>query len=218
MPRYKRNILKEVATIRDNEAVMDYLANNAMQLKRLDNYDAGFNYIEDRLRFIYDGFSTLENLILDIDRKNEKYITAAASKILFLTNSSDDVEGIFNRLFKIVLETKDFDYNQIFNLVQMRNLDTDSLYTPRRARIETIAESIVFDDDLITDEFRQSKLHAVFKNNIYSKKEINQFVNNILGDFNSIEAKNVNLEYQEDIIRLILVFLYSKLIGMVYDL
>ena len=58
----------------------------------------------------------------------------------------------------------------------------------------------------------------IFKNNIYSKKEINQFVNNILGDFNSIEAKNVNLEYQEDIIRLILVFLYSKSIGMVYDI
>lgn len=217
LPRYKRSILKEVASIRDQEAVMDFLANSVMKLKRISVYDDAFNYIEDRLRFITDSFSSLENLILDIDRKNEKYITAAASKILFLTNSSDDIEGIFNRLFKIVLDTKDFEFDQIFNLVQMKNLDTNSLYTPRRMSVQTVPESLVFDDDLITDEYRKTKLHAVLKNNIYSKKEINAHVLNLLGTMNFIEAQHVSLETQEDFIRLILIFLYSKSIGMLYE-
>ena len=69
LPRYKRSILKEVASIRDQEAVMDFLANSVMKLKRISVYDDAFNYIEDRLRFITDSFSSLENLILDIDRK-----------------------------------------------------------------------------------------------------------------------------------------------------
>lgn len=218
LPRYKRSILQSISTIRDNDAVMDFLANNVMKLKRIENYDDAFSYIEDRLRYITDSFSALDNLILAIDRKNEQYITAAASKILFLTNTSDDIEGTFNRLFKIVLSDEDFDFSQIFNLSEIQNLDTDSLYTPRRISIETVPESIVFGDDIITDEYRQAKLQQVLKNNIYSKKEINSHVLHILNNNESVEAKNVSLTTQEDIIRLILIFLYSKSIGMVYDI
>ena len=45
----------------------------------------------------------LEYLISAIDAKNELYINAAASKIMFLTNTSEDLEGLLNRLFKIIL-------------------------------------------------------------------------------------------------------------------
>ncbi|MBU1093363.1 MAG: hypothetical protein KKH01_02760 [Firmicutes bacterium] len=217
LPRYKRAILESVSNIRNSEEIMDGLASNVQRIKRIDDYNEAYIYIEDRLRFITDSFTALEHLILAIDRKNEQYISAAASKILFFTNQSDDIEGIFNRLFRIVLGQKDFDYAKLFFLTDAKNVDTASLYNQRRMRMETIIEEINFDDNLISDEYRQEKIRALLKNNIYGKKEIDEHVRQLLDGHASMEAAQINLETQEDFVRLILIFLYSKSVGMHYD-
>ena len=155
LPRYKRAILEVINRISNDDETMDQLAKKVILLKRIEDYNDAFHYVEDRLRYITDSFTALEHLILAIDRKNEQYISAAAAKILFFTNQSDDIEGIFNRLFKIILNKKDFEFSSLFNLTQARNLDTQSLYNQRRMRIDTIPEEITFDDDLISDQYRQ---------------------------------------------------------------
>ena len=217
LSRYKRGILESINRIQNDADLMDDLAKNVIRLKRIEDYNEAFLYIEDRLRFVSDSFTALEHLILAIDRKNEQYITAAASKILFFTNQSDDIEGIFNRLFRIVLNQKDIDLNQLFNISQIRNLDTDSLYNPRRARIKAEPEEITFDDSLITEDYRKEKIKALLKNNIYGKKEIDSYVKSLLKDQKEIEAKDIALDTQEDYVKLILIFLYSKSVGMHYD-
>ena len=217
LPRYKRAILESISNIRNSEEIMDGLAQMVQKVKRIEDYNESYLYIEDRLRFITDSFTALEHLILAIDRKNEQYISAAASKILFFTNQSDDIEGIFNRLFRIVLGQKDFDYSSLFFLTEARNLDTSSLYNQRRVRVETVIDEIVFDESLISEEYRQEKIKALLKNNIYGKKEIYEHVKQLLDGNHMIEASQINLETQEDFVRLILIFLYSKSVGMHYD-
>lgn len=217
LSRYKRGILESIAKIQNDADLMDELAKTVIKVKRIDDYNEAFLYLEDRIRFISDSFTALEHLILAIDRKNEQYITAAASKILFFTNQSDDIEGMFNRLFRIILNQKDLELNQFFNISQVRNLDTDSLYNQRRARIKSEPEELDFDESLISDEFRKEKIRALLKNNIYGKKEIDLYVKSLLGDQKTIEAKDIQLETQEDYVKLILIFLYSKSVGMHYD-
>jgi hypothetical protein len=218
LPRYKRAVLEAINKIQNNESTLEKLADSAQRLKRIDDYNEAFSYVEEKLRYIVDSFSALEHLILAIDRKNEQYISAAASKILFLTNKSDDIEGIFNRLFRIVLSAKDFDYASLFHLVQNRNLDTQSLYNQRRLRQEPIPEQILFDPSQISDEYRQEKIRALLKNNIYGKKEIDMHVKYLLAEKTSILASEIPLETQEDFVKLILIFLYSKSVGMHYTI
>ncbi|HAX03572.1 MAG: hypothetical protein A2Y45_10025 [Tenericutes bacterium GWC2_34_14] len=217
LPRYKRFILESISKIQNNEILMDQLAYKVQNIKRVEDYNDAFHYVEDRLRFITDSFASLEHLILAIDRKNEQYISAAAAKILFLTNQSDDIEGIFNRLFKIILTNKEVNYNEIFYLTQMKNFDTGSLYNQRRMRVETIPEEITFDDDLISEEYRREKIKALLKNNIYGKKEIDEHVKHLLNGETQMDASDVQIETQEDYVKLILIFLYSKSVGMHYD-
>ena len=217
LPRYKRSILETVNNIINDEDMMDQLAIKVQTIKRIEDYNEAFHYIEDHLRYITDSFAALEHLILAIDRKNEQYISAAAAKILFFTNQSDDIEGIFNRLFRIMLNKKDFDFSALFHLTQARNLDTGSLYNQRRMRFDTVPEEITFDDDLISEDYRKEKIKLLLKNNIYGKKEIDMHVKHLLGGQSFIEAANVPLENQEDYVKLILIFLYSKSVGMHYD-
>jgi Wadjet anti plasmid transformation system JetA-like protein len=217
LSRYKRGILEAISNMQNNADLMDELAKVVIKVKRIEDYNEAFLYVEDRMRFITDSFSALEYLILAIDRKNEQYISAAASKILFFTNQSDDIEGIFNRLFRILLSRSDLDYNQLFHITQMKNLDTDSLYNQRRQRVLPEPEEINFDDSFISDAYRKEKIKALLKNNIYGKKEIDLYVKSILGQQEKIEAKDILLETQEDYVKLILIFLYSKSVGMHYE-
>lgn len=217
LSRYKRGILESISNIQNDADLMDDLAKVVIKVKRIEDYNEAFLYVEDRMRFITDSFSALEYLILAIDRKNEQYISAAASKILFFTNQSDDIEGIFNRLFRILLNHSDLDYNQLFHITQMKNLDTNSLYNQRRQRVLPEPEEINFDDSFISEAYRKEKIKALLKNNIYGKKEIDLYVKSTLGQQKEIEAKDILLETQEDYVKLILIFLYSKSVGMHYE-
>jgi hypothetical protein len=217
LPRYKRAILNALHKINDQPVIMEKLALSVQELKRMDDYNDAFYYVEQRVRYIQDSFTSLEHLILAIDRKNEQYISAAASKILFLTNHSDDIEGIFNRLFKIVIAQQGFDFSPLFHLSQIRNVDSDSLYNQRRARIENVPEEIYFNPNLITDEMKMERVKSLLKNNIYGKKEIDQYVKMLLKGQKEMVASDIEVEHVEDYIKLILIFLYSKSVGMHYD-
>ncbi len=216
LPRYKRSILDKLATIYNNEETMDILAHDAMNVKRIENYNTAFEYVETSIRHIKDSFEGLELLILAIDRKNEQYIHAVANKILFLTNHSDDLEGLINRLFKIILTSKKLDYASLFNLTKARNIDTDSLYSPRIKRSVAVAEEV---NDMmeVSDEAIRRTLNLMERQSRYGKIEINHYVKELLGDRQTLNADEIPTDTTDDFVRLILIFLYSKSVGMSYD-
>ncbi|HEY8405732.1 MAG TPA: Wadjet anti-phage system protein JetA family protein [Acholeplasma sp.] len=217
LPRYKRAILEKINQIYQSDLYLDQLTEQAVIARKKTEYNDAFNYVESRIRYIRDSMEALEYLISAIDAKNELYINAAASKIMFLTNTSEDLEGLLNRLFKIILSDKQrIDYSSIFNLVRIRNLDDASLFSPRRPRIDPVAEDINFDYE-ISDDVKDRKMASLLRQNIYSKQEINKYVQYLLNEGDSIKASSVPLETNEDFIKLILIFLFSKSVGMSYD-
>jgi len=195
---------------------MDTMANQALEKRKALEFNDAYNYVEERIRYIKNSMDSIEYLIDGIDAKNELYINAAASKIMFLTNTSEDLDGLMNRLFKVILSDKKIDYSQIFNLFRARNLDENSLQSVRRPRVDAVAEAIDYDQD-ISDEVKERKMKSLLKANIFSKKEINNFVAYILGENNKILASQIELESNDDFVKLILIFLFSKSIGMIYD-
>lgn len=216
LPRYKRSILESISKIYMHDTYLDTLANQALVARRKLEFNEAFSYVEDKVRFIKDSIDSIEFLIEAIDAKNELYINAAASKIMFLTNTSEDLEGLLNRLFKIILKEKTFNYSEIFNLTRMRNLDDNSLQTIRRPRIDPVVEEVNYQQE-ISDEVKERKMASLLKANIFSKQEINKYVSYILGDLQSIKASDIELETNEDFVKLILIFLFSKSVGMIYD-
>ncbi|MBN3490094.1 hypothetical protein JV173_01060 [Acholeplasma equirhinis] len=216
LPRYKRAILEKIGMIYQNDQYLDEMTNQAIEQRRKIDYNDAFNYVEERIRYIKDSVDAIEFLINAIDEKNELYINAAASKIMFLTNTSDNLEGLLNRLFKIVLKEKEFDYTPLFNLVRARNLDDNSLYKERRQRIDPVAEEVNYEQE-IPEDVKERKLASLMKASIYTKSEINQHVLYLLGDSDKIKASEIQIETNEDYVKLILIFLFSKSVGMKYD-
>ena len=218
LPRHKRNILKSLSEILNSEEKMERLTQDVIRTKRIADYNVAFSYVEEKIRYINDSFTGLDNLMLSIDRKNEQYISAASSKILFLTSNSNNIEGLLNRLLQAMLGQKDEERNfpGIFNLSHARNLDTASLHTQRKQRVDIETEEVVFDPSLFTDDMKSSKMFQLFKNSDFNKSAINAFALMVLKDLGAVEAKDVTVETTEDYLKLILVFLYSKSTNMIY--
>lgn len=216
LPRYKRSIIENINKIYQNDIFLELMANQALKQRKKSQYNDAFDYVEERIRYIKDSIESIEFLVNAIDEKNELYINAAASKIMFLTNTSEDLEGLLNRLFKVILKEKEFDYSQIFNLVRARNLDDNSLQTIRRPRVDAIAEEINYQQE-ISEEVRKSKMASMLKANLFNKSEINKHVDNLLNGRDVIKASEIEIETNEDFVKLILIFLFSKSIGMKYD-
>lgn len=217
LPRYKRSILENVGKIYQNDLYLDTLANQALEHRRKVEFNDAFNYVEEKIRYIKDSVDAIEFLIDAIDEKNELYINAAASKIMFLTNTSEDLEGLLNRLFKVILREKHFDYHEIFNLTKARNLDDNSLQTIRRQRIDPVAEAINYEQE-ISEEVKEKKMASLLRANVFSKVEINNHVTYLLDSNDRIKASQIPLESNEDFVKLILIFLFSKSVGMKYDI
>ena len=217
LPKYKRTILDKLSAIYNNEVELENLVNEVMLVKKIDDYNEAFDYVETTIRYIQECFEGLDLLVLAIDKKNEQYIHAVTSKIMFLTNHSDDLEGILNRLFKILLSEQKIDYTKLFNLVGIRNLDTESLYSPRRIRVEPYYEEIAERAE-IDDEVLAQKIAVLTRNNKYSKAEINNYVKELLDGKTSLNANQISVSTTEEFVKLILIYLYSKSIGMSYDI
>ncbi|WP_162163976.1 Wadjet anti-phage system protein JetA family protein [Acholeplasma hippikon] len=216
LPRYKRSIMENINKIYQNDSYLELMANQVLKQRKKTEYNDAFDYVESKIRYIKDSIDAIEYLVSAIDEKNELYINAAASKIMFLTNTSEDLEGLLNRLFKIILKEKEFDYSKIFNLVRARNLDDNSLQTVRRPRVDAIAEEVNYQQE-ISEEVKEQKLAAMMKANRFNKSEINKFVDLLLDGRDYIKASEINVEDNEDFVKLILIFLFSKSVGMKYD-
>ena len=212
LPKYKGLILQLVASIYDDEVTMTELAEMLMKEKGIENFDDAYHEIEQNLREIKNSFNAFDGLISEIDTKNEQYISASAAKIMFLTNRSDDIEGIINRILDAFLKNKiDTDISQnFFNLVNCRNIDSDSLHTPRVYREIIDGDQLLYGNDIISDDLMKQKLNLLMKNNIYGKKEINKYAMKLLENKDQIYASEFLIEDREDLVKLVLIFLYSR--------
>ncbi|MDR2828611.1 MAG: DUF5716 family protein [Acholeplasmatales bacterium] len=217
LPKHKRIILKRMYEIGGSDVRLDILAKKVVDYGRITDYDTAFNYIVKRISTIRDSFENLENLMGAIDKKNEQYIGAATNKILFLTSNTNDVEGLFNKIFKIVVDSNEsvFNYNELFNFTHSRNLDTESLYTERKDRVFAQIDEIDY-SVTIPEYLMQEKTANLFKSSIYGKHAIDRYVLLLLEDKTEVESKNLILETIEDYTRLILIFLYSRANGIHY--
>ncbi|MDR2867039.1 MAG: DUF5716 family protein [Acholeplasmatales bacterium] len=212
LSRHKRTILKKIAQIADDDSKIDILANLALNENKKPNYNEAYFYVEEMIRFIEDSFAKLDLLMAQIDRKNEQYINAATKKILYLTTDGLDIKSLVNRFLRGVItdEITNDELQMLVNLVPIKNLDPDSLYTPRNYNPSASSQELI----QYTDEEREwiitHSLNSIAYSMNFNFEKINDFAQHLLANITEIEAKDVSIINNNDYIKLILLFIYSK--------
>ena len=211
--RYKGTIIEKIASLLEENNLQD-LINEYIQTKKngimspesvqeaREFFESSLGYVEMQFRYIEDNLNLL-------DKRNAKYAATAQSRLMFLMNESEDIEGKIIELLKNIAEADDIMADDSpFDLFDFGKIDEQSLYTPRTARRKAI--STVEKEEESIDEEELRKAHERLLNETkFNCSNINKFILEQLSNSNKIEAKDMGIKSFDDIIKLFLAGLYS---------
>ncbi len=197
VPKYKipiQQILKkwlvEDETI---EALVEYLkANND------SDYEECRNEILRKIYFIIETYDSLEkDFISVIDRKNRRYTQATTQKIDYLINSDQTVKGNLIYLLKSLSSERSEEIcdnlSDMFELYEQTYIDCESLYERKRAVRRNKNAELIMTDDLTDFKAKAKAMAMEIMNSKYSKRNVADFVENILGEKNEVSTADFEI-------------------------
>ena len=203
--KYKSKYIEECHKIRDEEI---YSKNAIEQIKKEEEVgeDKAIEIFEHIMEELEDSFEQIINIIYEIDYKNTRYISVAIEKIRILMNHDKNIEGQLLYILKNyhLLEEQDLSFSFFDN----RNIITTSLYTPRteiKVKGTPIQLNVSHDEKLDKELYESLK-----RNQMFSQKAIRKYVNHLLEEKDEVTIHDFDLTEHLDLIRLILIFVYSE--------
>ena len=188
--------------------VNNYLILKCNNINNDDNIDEAINFFKIELNNIKNTFNEIEEYLIVLNKRNNNYLATAKNRINFLINEQNNIEGKINQALKhLVKFNEDFFENINFDLIETKNVDTMSLYTPRKQNPKIKSEvlvninSFMFDEKKIKEEF--------YKSYEYSVNEIDKFALNLLKDNKMIYAKDIMIDNDKMLLKLFLLKIYS---------
>ena len=189
--------------------------------EELKSVEDGIEKVKEIILSIIDAFNNLDDIMADIDNKNSKYMRAAVTRAKFLLNNSRDITGILKSILEYIctqykeLElnlSKDYleDITDMFTLYSYGYIDEASLYTANEGKKSFKPQKIK--KQSISKEEREKRLKE-FKEkqkNRYNQKRVNEIVEELLKDKNSIEAKDIEIDNVNDFIKVIYIRIYGN--------
>ena len=221
---FRNPILKNLERIIITDSILDkaikgYITVESSKSEIITEYEAK-EKILIIVNSLISNFKNLDSIIQAIDEKNTQYINNAVSRAKFMLTSGNNTEGKINEILKSIVksveETGDNDIetvleiNQMFRIFPQGYLSNDSLHTipviKVLDKIERVDESA-----FISEEEKQAYIDEIQeKTNVYySRKQVNTYVDNLLGDNERISIDDIPVNELKDFIRIIYMYVYS---------
>ncbi|WP_341266349.1 Wadjet anti-phage system protein JetA family protein [Candidatus Phytoplasma fraxini] len=182
-----------------------------VQLQKINknSINTNNNLIKTKIQEIKNNFKLVDKLIKIIDQKNEQYLQIACERILFFDNQKKNMENLLNNAIKLVLEDK-INLSLFCNLWNIKNLDEFSFYKPRVQKQEIINSELDLIPEEIEINLKEKQRCFLKKKFVFNRKNINSFVREILNQKNYLKASEIILKTNQDIFRLILIYIYAQ--------
>ena len=197
---------------------MRNLANQKMDQmdEKYSNFENCYYSILDMLRDAHRTFDSITKIISDIDEKNTQYLSRLLSKIEFLVNRSDSYKGVLNKIIDSYANN-DVDYlNNKFNLVNLRNLNGDSLAKPRANTYKLEVQNILSTYEISNEDLKK-EIEDLDVNREYTVENVNKFILQLLDDKNEVLISNCLIDTNVKLIQIILAFIFSLSPQVDYD-
>jgi len=214
LKKYKYDIIVLLSDILNNDEAIESLTNLRMNDKYPTEAEAR-DFIIMKLHGVISAFENIDRLNHSIAERSEQYINALLSKIEYILHRSEDIEGVFNQIYSLIMDDKIDEYKFI-KILDTKSLDRESLFTPRKIYERIQSSQLPFDIIGIDENKRQDTFSELMAYKKYSLDAINKYVLLKMTNNQVIKASELNLVSYDDYLYLILIYLYSKNIEAVY--
>lgn len=202
--KYRQRIINSIENIMSNEENTDRIIRNIMERKDID-YPKAYDILLEQSEYIINSFEHIEDIMQEIDDKNNKFVESAINRITFLLNNRRDVEGKINNIIKGVSVANDI--SDIGNIYINQLANKDSLFVPR-----TFSKpiQITMDNEMVLDEKEKNEIVKKIKQSEqYSQKYIQKKVMNKLKEDGEFLGSSLPINNNDDLATLVLVYLYG---------
>lgn len=201
-----------------NRAVLGY-----MEVEQEEDREKAEDILKGKILSIISAFRNYDNIIDEIDYKNSKYIGSAVARAKFLLNNTNNSEGKISKILAYISNTLNNENNlnmndesedmliKLFNIFPQGFIDNNSAYVIPISRKISLPEQLDNTLGISEEERKLRKLALKEKNkNRFSRKNINQYINELLEGKKAILASTLKLETKRDLIRIVFINLYGR--------
>lgn len=180
--------------------------------------------IEATKRFLTDDY---DRIMKDIKHKINIYLHVAVGRMRFIYNRGSDIRGSVENTIKYMIEEMQNigmrddmpqDMNGLFLLDRNEFIDMTSLRYPRRQR--QIRKAAAAEIEEMTEEQIEEARRAQKKEayNPYSREKMKAYVEQLMGDQNSIDSAHIPIRSKNDILASLSAVAYSGENGYTIEL
>lgn len=202
--KYRNSIISQIHSLRMDDDAVDTIVRNYMVNKEI-TYEAASDLFMEQTDYIIDAFENILDLINEISKKNERFVSSATNRIMFLISVKEDISGKINNIIKASQKNEDL-LDDVGAFSMNKILDSDSLYTTRRVNKKFEVEEINLIE--LDEQTKKKALEVLKHGKKHTKNAIEACVLSSLETNTEILGSQF-LEEQDDISTLILAWLYG---------
>lgn len=220
---FRTSIIESLYEILNDKHTFDRAVLGYMEIEQVENKIDAEDALRGQILSIISAFRNYDDIISEIDNKNAKYIGSAVARAKFLLTNTNNVEGKITKILQYLSDEFNNDESinlydetddnilEIFNIFPQGFIDSDSLYVIPISRKLALPEELNSTLGLTEEERELRKLALQEKNkNRYSRKNINNYIHELLLDKSAVLASSLPLQSKRDLIRIIFISLYGR--------
>lgn len=211
--KYRQKIINKIEKIIEDEHYFDLIVRNIMERKDND-YTEAMQLLMMQKDYIVDSFEHIEDIMQEIDSKNNKFIESAINRITFLLNNQNDIEGRINNIIKSLIFNEEA--MELGNIYLNSFISKDSLYVPRN--FSKPLEINLISEAKIDKSLKNEKIESLISKQKYSHKFIEEKVLKLLKINGPFLGSSLPINNNDDLATLVLIFLYGHTYNTKYEI
>ena len=211
---FRTAIIERIERIMENTEIMERATAGYMEVEETEDQEKAYDEVISMLIDIKSSFYRLDDIIDEIDRKHARYMRSAVMRARFLLATGNNLEGKLSKIIDLYVQQmnrgEEESFEGLFSLYPQKYISPESLQTiPVTKKMDTISgfsnqAQMSEADRLLYKEALGRKNRSRF-----SRKNINEYVVNLLGDKEKMPVTEVPVESVRDLIRIIYISIYS---------
>ncbi|MFV0341912.1 MAG: Wadjet anti-phage system protein JetA family protein [Anaerocolumna sp.] len=220
---FRSAIIEKLEEILSTPTTLELVVKGYMEVEQVTDEDEAYDETLNLILDMKTAFYRLDDIIDEIDRKHSKYMKNAVMRAKFLLSTGSNMEGkMLKILSDLTEELNQEDNNGLFDDASEDLLNLFHIYPQRFVDMESFKAIPVTKKQDVVNEISQEGImsqedRALYKellkekNRIrFSRKNIDQYVMQVLGDRVLMKASSLPLNDKRDFIRLIYISLYGN--------
>ncbi len=220
--RFRNTIINRLQSIRSDDELLRLSVMGYQNIENETDYDTAHEHVLHIISDIIDHFNFYDDIVKEIDRKHSKYIHNAVERAKFLLLNTNNIEGKLSSVLQTLAasfnaeessalnEDAPEDVCRIFNIFPQGFLSGESLRTIPVSRKITSVNEIYAPLELSAEERELRRIAISEKNkNRFSRKNITEFVYELLKNREEIKASELEITSRRDMIRIIFISMYA---------